>query len=126
MESPPIPESKTPTGCSKSALLIDTVAMTGRLHESAEQTLCRRQRRKPLWMPLDGQAKRVPGQLHGLHKPIWSPSGHQETSSNVFEPLMMMAVDFQDGFLENRCGVGSLLDLHLMHQSRSKVARISV
>ncbi len=66
------------------------------------------------------------GQFNRFHESIWGVTCHAKRRRNVFESLMVQAVDSDDGITKYISDVCPLFDLHLMHQHRPHVARIGM
>ena len=75
-------------------------------------------------MPLNSHPKRMIGQLNGFHQPIRRMTGYAQRGRDVFESLVVKAVDLEDLFTVDLYNVRPLFEPHLVHKHPAHVAGI--
>ena len=86
-----------------------------RFNKLSEQIPCWLLTCQPLGMPLDANAKRMVRKFNRFDESIRRETGNAERWRDIFESLVVQAVDFEDGFAKNFSNMCPFFDFDLMH-----------
>ena len=96
----------------------------GCLHKFSKKVPCRCLVHQPFRVPLDGKTKGMIRQLHGFHQTIGGETGDAKRGSDVFQSLVVQAVDPDDRLPIDLSNMRPFLELHFMNEDRTLVSRI--
>ena len=78
---------------------------------------------EPLRVPLHRQSEWIIGQLYPLHDPIWGAGCFQQTGCQIFNPLVVQAVNFDLIHTQDRMQLATRIYAYGMSQQIARKFR---
>src|SRR5215213_10688513 len=97
-----------------------------RFHELSEQIPRGLLKCEPFWMPLDSESEWVVGEFNGFDEPVRCMARNTKGGRDVFESLMVVAVDFYDRLTQYVRDVRAFFYFHFVHENGPQVAGVGM